>query len=473
MTRVRVRELPRWWACWGVRVRSAVAAVLVLTAALALAAVALLWLLQHSLQSAADDGAAARAASLSTHLVSDPLNEIDPTLLATDGRTTVIEVIDAAGRIVLASQDAPAVPLIDAHPGAGEALSLGGVDNTTAGGDYRVTAQGVSGPLGAYTVLVGAGQDQIDATLRTVAVLLAVGFPVIALIGGAATYGLVGRSLRPVERMRAQVSAISTADLSGRVAVPAARDEISRLAQTMNAMLARIEAGHAAQRRFVGDASHELRSPLATVTTALELAATRPGVLEPAMVRGTLLPEAHRMRYLVEDLLLLARADEKGLPLHISDVDLDDVLDTERARLRSAGMVRVEGSVHPVRVRGDATGLGRVVRNLADNAARHARTTVSLSATEHDGTAVVVVSDDGPGVPEAERERIFERFVRLDTDRARAVGGSGLGLAIVSEIVAAHGGGVTVHTAPGGGARFVVRLPVAGPAQQPPSASSR
>jgi len=470
---VRVRELPRWWACWGVRVRSAVAAVLVLTAALALAAVALLWLLQHSLQSAADDGAAARAASLSTHLVSDPLNEIDPTLLATDGRTTVIQVIDAAGRIVLASQDAPAVPLIDAQPGAGEVLSMGGVDNTTAGGDYRVTAQGVSGPQGSYTVLVGAGQDQIDATLRTVAVLLAIGFPVIALIGGAATYGLVGRSLRPVERMRTQVSAISTADLSERVAVPAARDEISRLAQTMNAMLARIEAGHAAQRRFVGDASHELRSPLATVTTALDLAATRPGVLEPAMVRGTLLPEAHRMRSLVEDLLLLARADEKGLPLHISDVDLDDVLDTECRRLRSAGTLRLDCSGHPVRVRGDATQLGRVVRNLADNAARHARTTVSLSATEHDGTAVVVVSDDGLGVPEAERERIFERFVRLDTDRARAAGGSGLGLAIVSEIVAAHGGGVTVQTAPGGGARFVVRLPVAGPAQRPPSASSR
>ena len=468
-----VRGGVRVSARWGVRVRAAVAAVVVLTVALALAAVALLWLLQNSLQSAADDAAAARAASLSTHLVSDPLNEIDPTLLATDGHTTVIQVIDAAGRVVLASQDGPAVPLVDAHPGAGEALSLGGVDNTAAGGNYRVTAQGVSGPQGAYTVLVGAGQDQIDATLGTVAVLLAVGFPVIALIGGAATYALVGRSLGSVERLRAQVSAISTADLSGRVAGPAARDEISRLAQTMNAMLARIEAGHAAQRRFVGDASHELRSPLATVTTALELAATRPGVLEPAMVRGTLLPEAHRMRYLVEDLLLLARADEKGLPLHISDVDLDDVLDTERARLRSAGMVRVEGSVHPVRVRGDASQLGRVVRNLADNAARHARTTVSLSATEHDGTAVVVVSDDGPGVPEAERERIFERFVRLDTDRARAVGGSGLGLAIVSEIVAAHGGGVTVHTAPGGGARFVVRLPVAGPAQQPPSASSR
>jgi len=238
-------------------------------------------------------------------------------------------------------------------------------------------------------------------------------------------------------------------------------------------MLARIEAGHAAQRRFVGDASHELRSPLATVTTALDLAATRPGVLEPAMVRGTLLPEAHRMRSLVEDLLLLARADEKGLPLHISDVDLDDVLDTECARLHAAGTARVMCTTDPVRVRGDASQLARVVRNLADNAARHARSTVSLSATVQEGTAVLVVDDDGPGVPEAERERIFERFVRLDTDRARAAGGSGLGLAIVTEIVAAHSGSVTVEPAPGGGARFLVRLPVAGPAQQPPSASSR
>ena len=271
--------------------------------------------------------------------------------------------------------------------------------------------------------------------------------------------------------MRTQVSAISTADLSERVAVPAARDEIARLAQTGNVMLARIEAGHAAQRRFVGDASHELRSPLATVITALDLAATRPGVLEPAVVQHTLLPEAHRMRSLVEDLLLLARADEKGLPLHLSDVDLDDVLDTECRRLQSAGTLQVSSTVAPVRVRGDASQLGRVVRNLADNAARYAHSAVSLSATEHDGTAVVVVSDDGPGVPEAERERIFERFVRLDTDRARAAGGSGLGLAIVSEIVAAHGGSGTVETAAGGGARFEVRLPVAGPPQAP-SASS-
>ena len=470
-----VRGLPRWWARWGVRTRSAVAAFLVLAAALALAAVALLWLLQSSLQSAADGAAGARADQLSARLLSDPLTAIDPTLLATDGRTTVIQVIDAAGRVVLASAGAPGTPLTGVVPGPGDQVSVGRVNNTTTGGDYRVTVQGVSGARGAYTVVVGAAQDPIDATLATVTTLLAVGFPVIAVVGGAALSALVGRSLRPVERMRAQVSAVTTADLSERVEVPAARDEISRLAQTMNAMLARIEAGHAAQRRFVGDASHELRSPLATVTTALELATTRPGVLAPTVER-TLLPEAHRMQQLVEDLLLLARADERGLPLHLTDVDLDDVLDTEARRLRAAAAVRVECTVHPVRVLGDAPQLGRVVRNLADNAARHATAVVSLTATVQGGTAVVVVSDDGPGVPPADHERIFQRFVRLDTDRSRAAGGSGLGLAIVAEIVAAHGGTVGVESGgesgAGGGARFVLRLPVAGPVQ-PPSGSSR
>ncbi len=187
-------------------------------------------------------------------------------------------------------------------------------------------------------------------------------------------------------------------------------------------------------------------------------------LLEPSMVQHVLLSEAHRMRQRVEDLLLLARADERGLPLYITDVDLDDVLGAEAHRLRSLSTVRVVCTVHPVQIRADATQLRRVVRNLTENAARHARSSVSLSVSaQAASTAVVVVSDDGPGVPETERERIFERFVRLDIDRARAAGGSGLGLAIVSEIVAAHGGSVMVGEASGGGARFEVRLPVAGP----------
>lgn len=468
---MRERESPGWWADRGMRARSALAAVLVMIAALALAGVALVWLLQRSLQSAAADAAASRATQLSIHLAADPVNEIDPTLLSTGGPTTVIQVVDTAGRVVMSSTDAPRAPLIDVHLAPGDERGLGSVDATPEG-RYRVVARGVRGVQGDYTVLVGTDQDEIDGTLARVATLLAFGFPVIALIGGAATYGLVGSSLRSVERMRRQVAAISVTDLSERVAVPRARDEIAGLATTMNAMLARIEVGHAAQRRFVSDASHELRSPLATVTTALDLAAIQPGVLEPALVRGTLLPEAHRMRSLVEDLLLLARADESGIPLQLGDVDLDDVLDAERRRLQAVGSVEVVYTVRAVRVRGDGAKLARVVRNLADNAARHAYSTVSLTADAADDVVVVTVSDDGPGVPESEHERIFDRFVRLDSDRARTAGGSGLGLAIVAEIVAAHGGTTTVESPLAGGARFVVRLPVDGPAQ-PLSASSR
>ncbi|MGZ4575655.1 MAG: sensor histidine kinase, partial [Mycobacteriaceae bacterium] len=300
-------------------------------------------------------------------------------------------------------------------------------------------------------------------TLETVALLLAGGIPVLVLVVGAATYALVGRSLLSVERMRTRVAAITGADLSERVPVPPDRDEISRLAQTLNAMLTRIEAGHDAQRRFVGDASHELRSPLATVTAALELARDRPEVLDHALLTETLLPEAARMRNLVEDLLLLAGADERGPSLLLGDVDLDDIVDAECRRLRASSELVVTASIQPTRVRGDVARLSRVVRNLVDNAARYAHHSVDLRVALEDGEGVLVVSDDGSGIPDAERARVFERFVRLDRDRARAAGGSGLGLAIVAEIVAAHHGSIEVHGSPAGGAEFVLRLPVVGP----------
>jgi two-component system OmpR family sensor kinase len=263
--------------------------------------------------------------------------------------------------------------------------------------------------------------------------------------------------------MRTRVAAITGADLSERVPVPPDRDEISRLAQTLNAMLTRIEAGHDAQRRFVGDASHELRSPLATVTAALELARDRPEVLDHALLTETLLPEAARMRNLVEDLLLLAGADERGPSLLLGDVDLDDIVDAECRRLRASSELVVTASIQPTRVRGDVARLSRVVRNLVDNAARYAHHSVDLRVALEDGEGVLVVSDDGSGIPDAERTRVFERFVRLDRDRARAAGGSGLGLAIVAEIVAAHQGSIEVHGSPAGGAEFVLRLPAVGP----------
>lgn len=459
-------------ARWGVRARSAVAAAVVVSAALLLTSLALLWVLRHSLESAADDAAGARSQQLSTQLLTDPPAEIDRALLATDERTAAVQIL-VGDQVVLASPGASTTPLGAVRPTAGQRVQIGVVDAPGEVGSYRLTAQGVSGPRGEFTVLVAAVQDPIGATVDRVALLLAVGLPVIVLIVGAATYTLVGRSLRPVERIRARVARITTSDLSERVPVPRSADEIAQLAETMNGMLARLEAGHLAQRRFVGDASHELRSPLATLMAGLELGRTHPELLDRMLISETLLPEAERMQALVDDLLLLARVDEKELPLRITEVDLDDLLQREAARVRAADGITLRPAVHPVRVHADGLQLARAFRNLVDNAVRHARTTVLIGCAHvDDSTARVVIGDDGPGIAAAERNRVFERFVRLDVDRGRSTGGSGLGLAIVAEIIAAHGGSVAVEDSPAGGAQFTVILPTAGPGQ-PPLPSSR
>jgi signal transduction histidine kinase len=223
----------------------------------------------------------------------------------------------------------------------------------------------------------------------------------------------------------------------------------------MNGMIARLQDAQGVQRRFVADASHELRSPLATIATGLEL--MQRGPTDPGTVTA-LRGETERLNRLVDALLLLARADERGLQPRREEVDLDEVAESERGRPADSAVV-AEVHAQPVRVIGDRGQLARVVRNLVDNARRHARSRVLVMVTREADTAVIEVSDDGPGVPVADRGRVFERFVRLDDARARSDGGSGLGLAIVAEVVTAHGGTVEVDDAPGGGALFRVRLP--------------
>jgi signal transduction histidine kinase len=290
-------------------------------------------------------------------------------------------------------------------------------------------------------------------------VLLAWTAPIVIAVAAVATYLLVGRSLRSVDAIRTRVADISTSDLAERVPVSSNHDEISALAITMNEMLARIEAGHEAQRRFVGDASHELRSPVAAIISALDVAAAYPELLNSDLAATTLRPEAERMQALVEDLLLLARADEGGRAWRRKDVDLDDVASNEMGRLSRESSVTIVADLVPTRLIGDSGGLTRVVRNLLENAVRHASSRVELRVRPEGPNAVLAVGDDGPGIPEAERNRVFGRFVRLDSERARSGGGTGLGLAIVAEVVAAHGGNVTINDRPGGGALVTVQFP--------------
>jgi signal transduction histidine kinase len=278
-------------------------------------------------------------------------------------------------------------------------------------------------------------------------------------VAALVNFRLAKYSLRSVEAIRSRVSEISASDLSQRVPVPPQDDEISALATTMNEMLARVESGHDAQRRFVGDASHELRNPLASILSALDVAQEFPDALDDELTSGTLIPEVQRMQALVEDLLLLARADERGLALRGDDIHLDVLAESEANRLRRATALDIRLHSEAATATGDLPAVARVLRNLLDNAVSHATSTVEIAVKRRKAAAIISVADDGPGIPDQDKTRVFDRFVRLDSDRSRDGGGSGLGLAIVAEIVASHTGTVSIDDRPGGGTIVTVILP--------------
>jgi signal transduction histidine kinase len=305
--------------------------------------------------------------------------------------------------------------------------------------------------------------EPVQDSTSTLALLLAGFVPLTMLLVGITTWRLVGRTLGPVEAIRTQVAEISATALDRRVPVPATGDEIDRLARTMNEMLDRLDASARRQRTFVADASHELRSPMTVIRTRLEVALAHPRSADwPALARGWL-TEQGRLERLVDDLLLLARVDEAAPAATPSIVDLDELVLRAAGDLHARSDVRVDVTrVDGGRVRGDAEQLRRAVANLLANAERHAASAVVCALSQSDGVVELVVSDDGPGVPEAERERIFERFVRLNEARDRRTGGAGLGLSIVRDLVTRHGGTVALADRNDGGASFVVRLPTAG-----------
>jgi signal transduction histidine kinase len=442
----------------GIPARSATVSALVVLLAFAIAGAALDAILYRSLLVSVDDAAVDRVRDIAEAIRSDSAGGINRELLTTDRHVVAVQLIAPDGRVVERSGLAPDTPLVpvtefDFH------LRRGMPDDAVPNDDMRVSGQRVTTPTGDYTVIVGGGSEAVEATARVVALLLACGAPIIVAVAAGASFWLVRRSLQSVDAIRSQVAEISTSDLAERVPVPTSRDEISALAVTMNEMLSRLEAGHRAQQRFLGDASHELRNPLATIISGLEVAEAHPELLDAELAVNTLLPEAQRMRTLIEDLLVLARADEQSLVLRKESVRLEDLAEVEADRVRRGAERTIHTDISPAHVVGDPTALSRVLRNLVDNAVRHAKSRVDIGIEAHDDTATITVSDDGPGIPPAERRRVFERFVRLDSDRARSSGGTGLGLAIVAELVAAHSGTVVIDDRPGGGTTMIVRLP--------------
>jgi signal transduction histidine kinase len=244
------------------------------------------------------------------------------------------------------------------------------------------------------------------------------------------------------------------------VPAPDSGDEIARLAITMNQMLDRLEESQVRQRRFVSDASHELRSPVASIRQQAELALTHPEEASAEELARVVLDEDLRIQRLVEDLLLLAKMDEQTLDWPRKPLDLDDVVFEEIDRIRQSSAKKIDaGGVSGGRVVGDRKQLARLVANLLENGVRHAQSRLSVTLMQEGDGVVLRVDDDGIGIPEEERERVFERFVRLQEARDRDSGGGGLGLAIVAEVSEVHGGKVRVLESPLGGARFEVRLP--------------
>jgi signal transduction histidine kinase len=321
--------------------------------------------------------------------------------------------------------------------------------------DYSIRTAEVDTPAGTVTVLTANSLADIQRSVSTLRGYLTGGIPILAVLAGLATWWLVGRALRPVDAMCAEVDEITARTITRRVPEPATGDEIQHLARTMNAMLGRLEEGQVRQRRFVSDASHELRSPVAVARTNLEVALAHPEVTDWPAVASTVLHETGRLDRLVADLLDLARLDEDGRPWE--EVDLEEVVLDEAGRFPVIGAQGVSAG----RVVGDRRLLARLVRNLCDNAVRHARSGVTVSLAGDEQTVTLLVEDDGAGIPAADRERVFERFTRLEEGRARDGGGAGLGLAMVRRIAEQHGGRVKAEASRTGGARFVVELPAA------------
>ncbi|MFJ2076980.1 ATP-binding protein [Streptomyces anulatus] len=476
-----------------VRARAAIGATLVVAVALVASGLAVLLVLRANLIDQADLQAEVAAREVAGQLATGtPYDELE----LDDEEDHPVQVTDEEGRAVVVSKDLRAItgtgtsgvtpaPSASAgaspspgdgddddadddddgsRPGRGEVSSddpdfsdgTATVDGTTA--DYRFAAVEATTPDGVtLTVYAGAPLAAEQEAVNTVRGAMLTGLPLLLVVVAGVTWLVTRRALRPVEGIRREMAAITASeDLARRVPEPGSRDEIAALARTTNETLTVLEASVERQRRFVADASHELRSPIASLRTQLEVAEAHPELLDlPGAVADTV-----RLQVLAADLLLLARLDAGEKP-GSATVELGALV-REEVSQRTGDRIAVSVEVPQggaFEVNGSRGQLSRVIGNLLDNAQRHAEGSVAVSVAA-DGRGVrVEVRDDGAGVPEDERERIFERFVRLDDARSRDDGGAGLGLAIARDVASRHGGTLTVDRAAEGGAAFRLWLP--------------
>jgi signal transduction histidine kinase len=445
----------------GIRARSTIAAVVVVGAALAVSGIVVVLLVRITLNNGVIQSVTQRATDVTAQIASAGVESAKPTVAASSVDGTVVQVFTPTGKVLLASPGLTGnTPLTAARPAPGqtiraeEVLPIGNSDEP-----HWVTSIGVATASGPVVVLAARSSRNTETTYHTVGYLLLAVAPLLMAAAGAVTWVAVGQSLTTVDRMRRRVDTIEASGLDQRVPVPPSTDEIAQLAVTMNQMLDRLERSSLTQRRFVADASHELRSPLASLRASLDVTRQSDDPAAWREAEPVMQDEVERMTHLVDDLLLLAKADEGDLPVRHIEVDLDDLVLGEVARLRSQTTLTITSEVEPTRFTGDPARLAQALRNLTDNASRFATSAVALHLEQDRSLIRITVDDDGPGIPSADRARVTERFVRLENHRSRSQGGSGLGLSIVVEIVRAHGGELAFDVSPSGGNRALISFP--------------
>ncbi len=461
----------------GVRARLTAASVVAVALVLAAMAVGVVALQRRSLMESLDEALSDEVAGLAEAVAADG----EGADLTVRGDDDLVAQVVVDGQVVAGSPDEPLAPLDDAAEGIEDdevqLSTTGGVADLD--GDQRVASVAVILPDGRpATVAVAAPLDDVDESTRALAVALAVVVPLALGVLAVLVWWLVGRALRPVESIRREVADIEGHEIHRRVPVPATDDEIGRLARTMNALLDRLEAAARRQQAFVADASHELRTPLTRMRSELEVDLAHPSTADPGATHRSVLEEVDTLQRLVDDLLVLARLDGADPARPAATVDAGDLVAEEVAALAGGPPV----AVSPARpgtavVLGDATQLRRALRNVLENAVRHAVAAVEVDVTVTDARpgddeatgrpddprrwVRITVDDDGPGIPADDRDRVFERFAQVDA--ARSGGQAGLGLAIARDIVVRHRGRITVEDAPLGGARLRLDLPAATP----------
>jgi signal transduction histidine kinase len=465
-----------WWRRRSLRVRLTVLATASLALGLTIGTAGLAVFFAHGRTEDLDQQILSQATTVRGLVDSDQLTQPLP---VPPGSAVLTQVLDAAGTVLASSAAAGKVlPLVPAQrltelTGTGVTT----VDETGYGaGPLRVDVQ--SGTLRGSTVriVVASSLRDVDSTLDALRRVLILVVPLTLLAVGLAAWIAIGSALQPVEDLRAAAERIGA---RGRreserpvLPEPPTGDEIARLAATLNSMLDRLDAAAAQQRDFAADAAHELRSPLSALITELEVALGATDQTRWPEVATTTLSDARRLAAIVDDLLLLTRTDG-GQPLRREVVDLAAVVDSfgqpddvgdpveghPPGQSPLPARLVVRSRAEPVTVMGDQAAIERAVRNLVDNAMRHANSRVDLSLHLGMGVALVVVVDDGPGIPAEELERVFDRFHRLDSGRSRDEGGVGLGLAIVRGIARSHGGDATLESSPGGGVTAILELP--------------